>query len=280
MTFLSLTLDNITTQRTIQTQKLNNINLSAIASPILNFNNNLYSIENNNEYINAQQIKEKYQDRKSILKTTANEYINNMHELSTQKCEIMSQHNEKINASINEVTGTITSLKNELQKEETKKPKDENKIAQLKAQIEKEEGKLKNLKNELIKNSTEIYYWNQLDETYEKNVSAWQNVIIDQLDSECNQELEHYQHTNKTTKFVPAEQASRRGLNYSLNELSKANAEYNANPNTENKAKLAAQIKTVHTVFDASGNELKELGIYSQISNVISNITSRLELKL
>ena len=119
-----------------------------------------------------------------------------------------------------------------------------------------------------------------IDENYEKDVNNWVNMTTAQLEAECSQALEHCQKNNANTGFVPAEQASKKGLNYNLDALSKVNTEYNANPTPENKAKLAAQIKTVQTIFDASGNELKELGIYTQISNVMSNIISRLELKL
>ena len=55
----------------------------------------------------------------------------------------------------------------------------------------------------------------------------------------------------------------------------------NVNPYTlASTPVIFAPHSTVQTIFDASGNELKELGIYTQISNVMSNIISRLELKL
>ena len=281
MAFLSLTLKNIKTQGATTTQNVNNIkSTSALSSPILNFNNDLYTLDDNSENITPEQIKEKYQEKENSLKAIANEYVNNMHELVNQKSEIANQHIEMVNASIKEVTVSLSTLKSELQNEEAKSPQDTNKIAQLKTQVETEENKLKSLKDELLKYEMEKMYWSMVDENYEKNVNIWIDMTTAQLETECGQTLEHYQQNNQTTSFVPAEQASKKGLNYNLDALSKVNTEYNANPTPENKAKLAAQIKTVQTIFDASGNELKELGIYTQISNVMSNIISRLELKL
>lgn len=281
MAFLSLTLKNIKTQGATTTQNVNNIkSTSVLSSPILNFNNDLYTLDDNSENITPEQIKEKYQEKENSLKATANEYVNNMHELVNQKSEIANQHIEMVNASIKEVTVSLSTLKSELQNEEAKSPQDTNKIAQLKTQVENEENKLKSLKDELLKYEMEKMYWSMVDENYEKNVNIWIDMTTAQLETECSQTLEHYQQNNQTTSFVPAEQASKKGLNYNLDALSKVNTEYNANPTPENKAKLAAQIKTVQTIFDASGNELKELGIYTQISNVMSNIISRLELKL
>lgn len=281
MAFLSLTLDNLRTQTAKSTQNVNNIQYtSAVSSPILNFNNDLYTIENNTENTTPEQIKQKYQEREDSLKATANEYVNNMHELASQKSETANQYIEMTNASIREVTASLSTLKTALQNEEAKNPQDTNKIAQLKTQVETEENKLKSLNDELLKYEMDKMSWTMIDKNYEKNVNNWVNMTTAQLETECSQTLEHYQQNNQTTSFVPAEQASKKGLNYNLDALSKVNAEYNANPTPENKAKLAAQIKTVQTVFDASGDELKELGIYSQISNVMSNILSRLELKL
>lgn len=281
MAFLSLTLDNIKTQGATSTQNVNNIkSTSALSSPILNFNNDLYTVDDNFENTTPEQIKDKYKERENGLKATANEYVNNMHELASQKSEIANQHIEMINASIKEVTVSLSTLKSELQNEEAKSPQDTNKIAQLKTQVETEENKLKSLKDELLKYEMEKIYWSMIDENYEKDVNNWVNMTTAQLEAECSQALEHCQQNNANTGFVPAEQVAKKGLNYNLDALSKVNAEYNANPTPENKAKLAAQIKTVQTVFDASGDELKELGIYTQISNVMSNIISRLELKL
>lgn len=281
MAFLSLTLDNIKTQGATSTQSVNNIQYtSAVSSPILNFNNDLYTIENNTENTTPEQIKQKYQEREDSLKATANEYVNNMHELASQKSETANQYIEMTNASIKEVTTSLSTLKTALQNEEAKNPQDTNKIVQLKTQVETEEKKLKSLNDELLKYEMDKMSWTMIDENYEKNVNNWVNMTTAQLETECSQALEHYQQNNQTTSFVPAEQASKKGLNYNLDALSKVNAEYNSNPTPENKAKLAAQIKTVQTVFDASGSELKELGIYNQISNVMSNILSRLELKL
>lgn len=281
MAFLSLTLKNIKTQGATTTQNVNNIkSTSVLSSPILNFNNDLYTLDDNSENITPEQIKEKYQEKENSLKAIANEYVNNMHELVNQKSEIANQHIEMVNASIKEVTVSLSTLKSELQNEEAKSPQDTNKIAQLKTQVETEENKLKSLKDELLKYEMEKMYWSMVDENYEKNVNIWIDMTTAQLETECGQTLEHYQQNNQTTSFVPAEQASKKGLNYNLDALSKVNTEYNANPTPENKAKLAAQIKTVQTIFDASGNELKELGIYTQISNVMSNIISRLELKM
>lgn len=281
MAFLSLTLDNLKTQTAKSTQSVNNIQYtSAVSAPILNFNNDLYTIENNTENTTPEQIKQKYQEREDSLKATANEYVNNMHELASQKSETANQYIEMTNASIREVTASLSTLKTALQNEEVKNPQDTNKIAQLKTQVETEENKLKSLNDELLKYEMDKMSWTMIDENYEKNVNNWVNMTTAQLETECSQALEHYQQNNQTTSFVPAEQASKKGLNYNLDALSKVNAEYNANPTPENKAKLAAQIKTVQTVFDASGDKLKELGIYSQISNVMSNILSRLELKL
>ena len=281
MAFLSLTLKNIKTQGATTTQNVNNIkSTSVLSSPILNFNNDLYTLDDNSENITPEQIKEKYQEKENSLKAIANEYVNNMHELVNQKSEIANQHIEMVNASIKGVVVSLSTLKSELQNEEAKSPQDTNKIAQLKTQVENEENKLKSLKDELLKYEMEKMYWSMVDENYEKNVNIWIDMTTAQLETECSQTLEHYQQNNQTTSFVPAEQASKKGLNYNLDALSKVNTEYNANPTPENKAKLAAQIKTVQTIFDASGNELKELGIYTQISNVMSNIISRLELKL
>lgn len=281
MAFLSLTLDNIKTQGATSTQNVNNIkSTSALSSPILNFNNDLYTVDDNSENTTPEQIKEKYQERENSLKATANGYVNNMHELANQKSETANQYIEMVNASIKEVTVSLSTLKSELQNEEAKSPQDTNKIAQLKTQVETEENKLKSLKDELLKYEMEKMYWSMIDENYEKDVNTWVNMTTAQLEAECSQALEHCQQNNVNTGFVPAEQASKKGLNYNLDALSKVNTEYNANPTPENKAKLAAQIKTVQTIFDASGNELKELGIYTQISNVMSNIISRLELKL
>ena len=281
MAFLSLTLDNIKTQGATSTQNVDNIkSTSVLSSPILNFNNDLYTVDDNSENTTPEQIKEKYQERENSLKAIANEYVHNMHELANQKSETANQYIEMVNASIKEVTVSLSTLKSELQNEEAKSPQDTNKIAQLKTQVENEENKLKSLKDELLKYEMEKMYWSMIDENYEKNVNIWIDMTTAQLETECSQALEHYQQNNQTTSFVPAEQASKKGLNYNLDALSKVNTEYNANPTPENKAKLAAQIKTVQTIFDASGNELKELGIYTQISNVMSNIISRLELKL
>lgn len=281
MAFLSLTLDNIKTQGATSTQNVDNIkSTSALSSPILNFNNDLYTVDDNSENTTQEQIKQIYQEKENSLKTIANEYVNNMHELVNQKSETANQYIEIANASIKEATVSLSTLKSELQNEEAKSPQDSNKIAQLKTQVETEGNKLKSLYEELLKYEREKAYWSMIDKNYEKNVNLWVNMSTAQLEAECNQTLEHCQQNNQTTGFVPAEQASKKGLNYNLDALRKVNAEYNANPTPENKAKLAAQIKTVQTVFDASGDELKELGIYSQISNVMSNIISRLELKL
>ena len=58
MTFLSLTLDNIKTQGTKSSQTTNNVqNANITTSPLFNYNNNLYSIESDNNNSTPEQIK-------------------------------------------------------------------------------------------------------------------------------------------------------------------------------------------------------------------------------
>lgn len=280
MTFLSLTLDNIKTQGTKSSQTTSNVqNANITTSPLFNYNNNLYSIESDNNNTTPEQIKEKYQTRIDLLSVSADKYINKMEETANTKIETANNNLSQIDNSINEVSHSITSLKAELQKEESKTPQDETKITQLNKQIKNEENKLKSLNEEKGKNLEEIIIWHRINEQYKINVSQWITATTSQLEKERDQALQYCEQHNQSN-FTPVKTVSKKSFTSSLIDLKKVNAEYNANPTTENKAKLAAQIKTVQTVFDASGDELNDLGIYKQIQQMMTNVLSRLELKL
>lgn len=280
MTFLSLTLNNIKTQGTKSNQTTGNVqNANITTTPLFNYNNNLYSIESDNNNSTPEQIKEKYQTKIDSLSVSADEYINKMEETANTKIKTANNNLSQIDNSINKVSNSITSLKAELQKEESNTPQDETKITQLNKQIKNEENKLKSLNEEKGKNLEEIIIWHRINEQYKINISQWITAKTSQLEKERDQALQYYEQNNQSN-FTPVETVSKKSFTSSLIDLKKVNAEYNANPTTENKAKLAAQIKTVQTVFDASGDELNDLGIYKQIQQMMTNVLSRLELKL
>ena len=172
MTFLSLTLDNIKTQDTKYSQTTGNVqNANITTSPLFNYNNNLYSIESDNNNSTPEQIKEKYQTKIDSLSVSADEYINKMEETANTKIETANNNLSQIDNSINEVSNSITSLKAELQKEESNTPQDETKITQLNKQIKNEENKLKSLNEEKGKNLEEIIIWHRINEQYKINVN-------------------------------------------------------------------------------------------------------------
>ena len=280
MTFLSLTLDNIKTQVTNSRQTTSNVqNTNITTTPLFNYNNNLYSIKNDNNNFTPEQINERYQTKINSLNVSVDKYINEMEDIANTKIKTANNNLSQINNSISEVSNSITCLKAELQKEESKTPQDETKIAQLNKQIKNEENRLKNLNEEKAKNLIESTLWKQINERYKTNINIWLKATTSQLELERDKALKYYEQNNQSN-FAPVETVSKRSFTSSLIDLKNINAEYNANPTTENKAKLAAQIKTVQTAFDASGDALKDLGIYKQIQQMMTNVLSRLELKL